>query len=156
MKCEIKEYRNSDLLSLRTVYSCCILHLDESAYSKEQVAAWSSFPEDSVAFQEWVGGAATFVALSNDGACIGFGGLGNGGRISSVFVMPGCMRNGVGSVLLKHLIEEAKSRGFAGVTTEASEFSKPLFEKFGFGVVEVERTEFKGVEFNRYVMRASI
>jgi putative acetyltransferase len=42
------------------------------------------------------------------------------------------------------------------VTTEASEFSKPLFEKHGFTVTEVEHTTCKGVEFTRYAMRLEL
>jgi hypothetical protein len=37
--------------------------------------------------------------------------------------------------------------------TEASEFSKPLFEKFGFETIEVEHMVQKGVEFKRYRMQ---
>lgn len=54
---------------------------------------------------------------------------------------------------MQRLIAEAESRGLQELTTEASEFSKPLFEKFGFAVCNLEYTHFKGVDFTRYAMR---
>lgn len=155
MACEIRAYARADLAVLRSIYAHSIRDLGESAYTEEQVAAWSSFSEDAEPFKEWIEDVSTFVAVSNDGACIGFGGLEASGRISSLFVTPAHMRTGVGSMLLQRLMAEAKSVGVVGVTTQASEFSKPLFEKFGFFVVEMEHTEFKGIAFDRYVMRAT-
>ena len=63
---------------------------------------------------------------------------------------------GIATSLLSRLLGEARSRGFAVVTAEASEFSKPLFEEFGFCVSEVEHTQFKGVDFSRYSMRVRV
>ncbi len=155
MACEIRAYAPADLAVLRSIYAESIRYLGESAYSEEQVAAWSSLSEDAEPFTKWIEDVSTFVAVGDDGACIGFGGLEPGGRISSLFVAPAHMRTGVGSMLVQRLMAEAKSVGVVGVTTQASEFSKPLFEKFGFSVVELEHTEFKGIAFDRYVMRAS-
>ena len=70
---------------------------------------------------------------------VGIGGLEKKGRISSLFVSPGCMRRGIGSALLTRLLEEAESRNMGQLRTEASEFSKALFEKFGFeGRVDIQ------------------
>lgn len=72
-----------------------------------------------------------------------------------------CLRNqyqrkGVASSLISRLLEEAKALHISRVTTHASAFSKPLFEKFGFVLSAIEHTEVKGVRMSRYAMRASI
>ena len=149
----VREYRSADLPSLAAIYTGSIRHLGAEYYSGDQIAAWSSFPEDMTAFERWIEKATTFVAVDGHGECIGFAGIEDQGRIASLFVAPAFMHKGVGSHLLMRLLEEARARRIAVVTTDASEFSRPLFEKFGLRVEEIEYIEFKGVEFSRYAMR---
>lgn len=149
----IREYQHADLTALAGIYRNSIHYLGGTRYSREQVAAWASFPDNKLDFEYWLKCATTFVAVDSDDACIGFAGLEDHGRISALFVAPGWMRKGVGYRLLECLLEEARLRAFAMLTTEASEFSRPLFEKFGFVVREIEHTEFKGVRFTRYAMQ---
>jgi putative acetyltransferase len=156
MQCEIRRARSEDIHSLARIYRESIRHLGKHHYSVDQVAAWSSFSGDTDVFQDWINEATTFVAVTGDDGCIGFGGLQAHGRISSLFVAPEFMRRGVAASLLERLLDEARLRGLDTVTTEASEFSRPLFQKYGFTLIEVEHTEFKGVGFSRYVMRLRI
>ncbi len=156
MRNSIRKYSTSDLPYIRDIYRKAIRQIGNTAYSKDQVAAWSSFPEDTDAFRKWVEEADSFVATDERGNCIGFGGWEKTGRISALFVHPGHMRKGVGSMILSHLIKQAEAEKLHTTTTEASEFSKPLFEKYGFTVVEIESTEFKNVKFQRYVMQYRI
>jgi putative acetyltransferase len=66
-------------------------------------------------------------------------------------VAPQNARKGVGSLLLQHLLSLEPVQPL--YTTEASELSKGLFEKFGFKVIEIEHTELNDVAFTRYGMR---
>jgi putative acetyltransferase len=152
----IREYRANDLSDLRRIYAGAIRHLGRRAYSEEQVAVWSDFSSDAEAFREWIENAGVYVAVTEEGACMGFAGLEQDGHISSVYVSPCCMRKGVASQLLRRLLKEAQAKGLRSLHAEASAFSRPLFEKFGFSVVEKERMDLKGVGFDRYVVRANI
>jgi putative acetyltransferase len=152
----IREYQHADLPSLAAIYTSSIRHLGAEYYSGDQIAAWSSFPEDTASFERWIAEATTFVAVNSHDECIGFGGIEDHGRIASLFVAPAFVRKGVGSGLLMRLLEEARARKIVVVTADASEFSRPLFEKFGLSVEAIEHIEFKGVEFSRYAMRTSI
>jgi putative acetyltransferase len=152
----VREYQNADLPSVATIYTSSIRHLGAGYYSGDQIAAWLSFPEHMAGFERWINKATTFVAVNSHDEGIGFGGIEDHGRIASLFVAPAFMRKGVGSRLLMRLLEEARAQRIAVVTTGASDFSRPLFEKFGLGVEEIEHIEFKGVEFSRYAMRARI
>ncbi|WP_447969325.1 GNAT family N-acetyltransferase [Nitrospira sp. M1] len=149
----IRPYEYKDIVSLGDVYRSAILAIGKACYSVEQIAAWASYPDDQVEFKRWVQAASTFVAITEESGPIGFGGLEKTGRIASLFVRPEYMRQGVASALLKRLLTEARSNGIHELTTQASEFSKPLFEQFGFAVMNIERTSFKNVAFTRYVMR---
>ena len=156
MQCQIRQLDSRDIDSLARIYTGSNLELGTTCYTPEQVEAWSSYSDDAEDFSAWLTGAKTFVAVDEHDECLGFGGLEPKGRVSSLFVAPQHRRKGIASRLLERLIEEAKILGFEVVTTEASEFSKPLFEKHGFVITEVEHSEFKGVDFTRYAMQVRI
>jgi putative acetyltransferase len=148
----IRKYEDSDLLSLAQVYKSSILHLGNQYYSEKQIMAWSGFADDKKSFEQWISKAVTYVAVNGSRKRLGFGGIEGSRRISALFVSPQAMRKGVGTTLLNRLISIIKTRGFVEATTEASEFSRPLFEKCGFTVTNVEVTSFRGVTFMRYAM----
>lgn len=150
---EIRSARSADVPVLADIYRAAILELGDSHYTPKQVSAWASFPDDLEAFEEWIAHATTLVAVDSAGVCLGFGGLEAPARISSLFTSPGSMRSGIASAILDRLIATADSGGIRELTTQASEYSKPLFERFGFTVDHLEHSNFKGVAFTRYVMR---
>lgn len=151
MKCFIRKYDDSDLPSLVEIYRKSINHVGHEYYSKEQIDVWSNYSKEMEIFRKWITDSTTFVAFHQQ-VPVGFGGLDEKGRISSLFVDPEAMRQGVGSSLLKRIMSEIENRGLNHITTDASEFSKPLFEKFGFRLKDIEHIMFKGVSFHRYAM----
>ena len=62
------------------------------------------------------------------------------------------MRQGIGSALLGAVLARAAEREIERLYTEASEFSRPVFERFGFRVTSVETVERRRVSFQRYRM----
>lgn len=154
--CDIRRYRSCDLRSLGRIYAASIRHLGPQRYTESQVAAWSSFPDEGGRFANWIEDASTIVAVTEQGECIGFGGIEESGHITALFVSPPYQRRGVGSRLLERLLSVAGDSGCRTVSTAASEFSRPLFERFGFRVQEIEQTVFKDVTFQRYLMQSRI
>ena len=152
----IRKYEVSDLLSLAHIYKSSIFQMGSHYYSEKQITAWSGFADDIKSFELWISNAATYVAENGNREILGFGGLEKSGRISSLFVAPKATRKGVGKALLSRLLSIIKFRGIVKATTEASELSKPLFEKFGFTVSNVEVTSFRGAAFTRYAMALNI
>jgi len=153
---EIRRLRTEDCEALAKIFSDSILQSGEVHYSAEQRIAWASFSRDLEEFRAWLEDAMTLVAVDDDGTCVGFGGLQPQGRVSSLFVAPQFQRRGIASGLLERLLAEARSREIALVTAEASEFSRPLFEKYAFTIREVEHVCFKDVDFTRYAMETRI
>lgn len=152
----IRHYHGEDVTHLAELYLAAIRHHGHQYYTPEQVAAWSGFADNHEGFERWVEAATTFVAVAENNLCIGFGGLEEPGRISSLYVAPDFQRHGVGSSLIQQLFAEANTRAIKTLTTEASEFSRPLFAKFGFTLKKLEFTEFRGVRFSRYVMQVRL
>ena len=156
MQYRIRPFRLDDLPALAALFGDAIRHLGASAYTLEQVEAWAGFADDRPAFTQWIDNAQISVAEDTCGRVIGFAGLNPPDRISALFVAPGAMRRGVASGLLRHLLGFVRTAGLAAVRTEASTFSRPLFERFGFELMAEERTELHGVGFSRYAMRLKL
>lgn len=121
-------------------------------YSAEQVQVWSSFADEETSFREWIDNTQTLVAVVDDQASVGFTGLEANGRVASLFVHPDYMPRGIASDLFQAIISEAELAGQKRLTTNASELSRPVFERSGFALIEVETTHIKDVSFDRYVM----
>ncbi len=85
----------------------------------------------------------------NDGQPVGSGGLSilqtvpvpedpsaQVGFIHSVYILPSMRRHGIASILVDHLLADAKSRGLGRVQLAASEAGRSLYEKKGFRPLE--------------------
>ncbi len=123
-------------------------------YSAEQIASWTGFAEDT-GFAEFILGRRTLVAEDGSGI-IGFSGVDGSGHILSLYVKGDGQRRGIGARLLTAVMEAARADGVSRFTTVASEFSRGLFETFGFAVVEVEMAERRGTMFERYHMALDV
>lgn len=150
---QLRACADADLASLAVIYADAIRHLGPRHYTAAQVAAWAAFADDAGRFRQWVVSAATTVAVDDQDQAVGFAGLIDPGHVASLFVAPPWQRRGVGSSLLRALLAQARERGVARITTHASEFSRPLFERFGFRVSAVEQGDVGGVTIERYAMR---
>ena len=150
---KVRAYTRADLQALRQIYISSIEELGHEHYSPDQIKAWAGFADDTDVFSSWLGGSIVFVAVDSHDTPIAFGGLELPCRISCLFVSPHAARRGVGSLLIEHLLSLELDPTPTLYTTEASELSKPLFEKFGFRVKEIEHTKVSDVAFTRYAMR---
>ena len=72
--------------------------------------------------------------------------------LSCCMRMPGKKKAEFGNDLLKKLLEWGKKNKIRYFQTEASEFTKGLFEKFGFKTVEIEQVVRNGLVFMHYKM----
>jgi len=58
------------------------------------------------------------------------------GFIHSVYIVPSMRRQGIASLLVDRLLDDAKSRGLGRVQLAASEAGRSLYEKKGFMLLE--------------------
>jgi putative acetyltransferase len=140
-----------DLPALARLYAQSVIKVGPQRYDHAQVAAWSAFASQADRFADFVLRPVTFIA--EDCGVVGFAGIEPDGHVASLYVDGDRTRQGVGSALLRVLLDHAMHAGIASLHTEASQFSRPLFERFGFHVERTEVVEYSGVWFTRYVMR---
>jgi GNAT superfamily N-acetyltransferase len=79
-----------------------------------------------------------------------FCGVDSAGEVRSLYVRPELTRQGLGTRLLSHALEQARQAGQARFTAWATPFSLPVFDRAGLRLVGTVREPFCGVSFERY------
>ncbi|MBS1208490.1 MAG: GCN5-related N-acetyltransferase [Proteobacteria bacterium] len=131
-----RDYRPADAPALADVYRAAIRETGREAYTAEQCAAWAASADDTAAWAQRLQDNWVRVAVDEDEEIIGFGGIVMPGHIDLLFTAPEANRQGVASLILEDLLELAAAMGAKRITTDASNLSKPFFEKHGFKLVE--------------------
>ncbi len=144
-----------DVPALLAVYRDAVHTTGPLEYTAEQVSAWASFADDETTFQTRALAGTCVVATVNDEVA-GFGTLEAGGVLGLLYVSGKHGRRGLGTRLVNALLAHARAIGMPEVRTAASVFSRPLFEKNGFTLVETERREYGGVRFTRWLMACTL
>ena len=146
----MREAIPDDVPTLAALYAAAVRAAGPARYTPAQIEAWAGFA-DEPAFRRFVLGPHTFV-VEDDAGLAGFAGVERSGRIASLYVHPDRFGRGVASLLMNALLAYAESEGLSPLWSEASAFSLPVFERFGFRLREVERVERRGAEFERFIV----
>lgn len=139
-----------DVPVLAALFRAAVLTCGPSAYAPEQVAAWAATADGS-RFKAFILGPRTLV-LDDETGPVGFAGWRPDGHVASLYVRPDRMRHGLGRRLLAAVVSEARAAGLRRLHTEASAFSRPVFEQAGFILVGTEVVERGGVAFERPIL----
>ena len=142
----------NDHFLLREIYADAIDSQAGLLYSQEQVQAWAAlawlpgildrtFEEGS----GWISGEDAAFAIRYPST-----------RLALLYCRGSAARQGHASQLLVQVEEDARRHGFDRLTTEASQFSRPLLERCGWRVVAPETIAIGGVEFERYRMAKAL
>jgi putative acetyltransferase len=140
-----------DIAQLRALYATAVRGLAPGYYSSEQIAVWSGYAQGR-AFTDFILHPLTILATHADEP-IAFCGVEPNGHIASLYVHPAHARRGIGSLLLRTALDRCPSPSDGHWSAEASLLSRPVFARFGFKQVAVERSVRDGVAFERYRMR---
>jgi len=152
----IRRYRDTDARVTRSIFERAVRVTAAADYTAEQLAAW--VPEDraDTVLDDWAARRAavtTWVAELDD-SVVGFTDLDvKIGYLDMLFVDPDAGRRGVGSALIRQVLDEAQAVGLREVTVQASRTAQPVFERHGFVVVREQRVERRGVLIENAVMR---
>ncbi|MDG2614751.1 GNAT family N-acetyltransferase [Thermoleptolyngbya sichuanensis XZ-Cy5] len=147
----IRLAEESDLAELAALYQHTVLQHGPQHYSLVQTQTWASFAENLDLFRHFIFDATTYVATDETGI-VGFAGIEINGHIRSTYVRGDRLHQGIGSMLLQALLDDAAAKPVTRLYAEASEFSLGLFQKFGFRLYDTEAVDFNGVAFTRYLV----
>ncbi|MBP0012576.1 MAG: GNAT family N-acetyltransferase [Roseofilum sp. SID2] len=144
----IRVAQESDVPELADLYYQTVQTHGLQYYTLEQTQAWAAFGLSERFFRQFIVDVTTFVVV-NETDILGFAGIGNDGHITSVYVRHDCLHQGIGSSLMRVVLDYGKSQEMKRFYAEVSLFSVGLFKKFGFQVYDTEIVERKGVKFER-------
>jgi putative acetyltransferase len=85
------------------------------------------------------------IVAEMNGRIVGYADLQPTGYIDHFFVSGEHPRQGIGSRLMTHLIQEAKDKDIAELTSDVSRAAQPFYERFGFTIVEERCPIVRGV-----------
>ena len=142
---------DEDLQTLAGIYRQSVRQLATKLYTRNQIDAWSYFPNYRAKFHEFIFKPETWV-FEQEKSIIAFCGLDNDGHIVSLYVHPLFSGKGYGTKLLNFVLEKGIQARINRFYTEASFLSQPVFSRSGFIVVEMETVKYDQVIFERYKM----
>lgn len=150
----LRPYASGDAAATLEIFRRAVAETAAADYSPEQVAAWIG--ERSL--EEWrdaMRARGTGVA-EVDSIVAGFSDVTPSGYIDMLFVHPRYARRGIATALLQENLRRAQLRGATELTANVSITARPLFERFGFEVVEQRRPVRHGVELVNFAMRRPV
>lgn len=146
---KIRKYTPEDREEKEKVHQRAIREIASEDYSDKQIEAWSDF-SDYGSIEENI---ERWIAEDGDNL-IGFADYRpDEGKVTGVYVDPDCTEEGVGSKLLRKIVQDAEERGLNQLSCESSVTARKFYEKHGFEVVNEVTHETNGVEMKAYKMR---
>lgn len=145
-------HREGEEPALFEIYYSAIHLVACQHYTPEQVQAWAPRELDPELWRGKIRGISPFVADS-DGQIVGYADLQPNGYIDHFFVSGTRPRQGIGSQLMRYLLDQAQALGIPELTSDVSRTAQPFYEKFGFSVVERRYPEVRGVVIQNALMR---
>jgi putative acetyltransferase len=140
----IRAFRIGDEPDLHQVFLSAIHGIAIKNYTSEQVNAWAPKSVDPALWADRMRGIAPFV-VEHDGKPIAYADVQQNGYIDHFFVSAPFARQGIGSMLMRRLHEEAATKGVQVLTSYVSLTAQPFFERWGFSIVEEREPVVRGV-----------
>lgn len=140
----IRRFRSGEERALHAVFQSAVRGLASKNYSTEQIEAWAPVNLDQDLWSRRMHGIQPFV-VEHEGEVVAYADVQDSGYIDHFFVSTAHARRGVGSMLMRHLHEEAERRGVPLLSSDVSRTAQPFFEGFGFRVVRQRFPVLRGV-----------
>lgn len=148
----IRPYSRNDAQDLANIYYYTIHNINSRDYSEEQMNAWAPIScLQTAGWQEkWKKVAPIVAEIENK--IVGFAEFEANGHIDCFYVHHEYQGCGVGSALMKEMLNQAKKLKLKRIFAEVSITAKPFFEAQGFGVVKEQNVAIREVKLTNFVM----
>ncbi|HEY9749090.1 MAG TPA: GNAT family N-acetyltransferase [Allocoleopsis sp.] len=147
----IRHYQSTDAEAIAAIYQDSVIGIGSTAYDAEQVAVWSTYPDEIEEFRRSLQQGLTLVAVADE-QLAAFGQLNPLDHIAFLYTASQAARQGYATEIYRQLETFAMQQGIKQLHTEASRISKFFFLKMGYHITETEFVERQGVEFERFKM----
>ncbi|WP_338405184.1 GNAT family N-acetyltransferase, partial [Achromobacter xylosoxidans] len=149
---EIRRFRTGDEGALFQVFLSAVHDIASRDYTAAQIEAWA--PTD-IAPEEWASRMRDLrpFVVEVEGEIAGYADIQPNGYIDHFFVSGAYPRQGVGTLLMSRIHDEAKLLGISELTADVSKTAEPFFLHCGFQVVERGFPILRGVTLQNALMR---
>lgn len=137
------------------IFCRAVHHIDDAIYTPAQKRAWAPLPADLAFWQRRLQRSQPWLALLHQRVA-GFIELDNNGYIDCLYVDPDFQGQGIGHVLLAHVMAEAQRRDLSQLTCHASRCAKALFEALGFQQQQACMVRRRGEVLVNYAMQLEL
>ncbi len=150
----IRPCRPSGKLALLAVFQSSVRGLAARDYTPEQIEAWAPSATSDEFRRQWVARIRSnrphVAELRGEPAA--FADLQASGCIDQFFVAAEFAGRGIGAALMLHLLETARSRNIACLSSHVSLTAQPFFRRFGFQLEKEQSPVVRGVALRNGVM----
>ncbi len=150
----IRRLRPEDFSKVVEVYRDAVISQATGLYSPAQIQAWAEHAGRDHGFRETLQRGYGLVSCDPQDLrrIEAFALLDPGDRLSLLYCRGSAARQGRATALVRALECHARRCGCHRLRTEASQLSRPLFEKLGWQIDGEEVVPFAGVRFRRWRM----
>ncbi|MCC2596923.1 GNAT family N-acetyltransferase [Pusillimonas sp. MFBS29] len=152
---EIRRFRVEDASALFQVFLSSIHDIASRDYTAAQVEAWAQADRAPEVWASRMRELQPFVAEAK-GKIIGYADIQPNGYIDHFFVSGAQSRQGVGTLLMSRIHDEARLLGISQLTADVSTSAEPFFLHHGFQVVERRFPIRRGVMLQNSLMRKDL
>ena len=152
---EIRQFRHGDEAALFHVYFTAIHEIACRNYTPEQIDAWAPADLNMDLWANKVQEIRPFL-VELDGEIVGYADVQPQGYIDHFFVSGAHPRQGIGTLLMARIHEEAESLGLSELTSDVSKTAEPFFALHGFKVTERRLPMRRGVSIPNALMRKQL
>ena len=129
----IRSFRSDDAERLVALVQTSIRGLGARAYSREQIAAWSSRHHEAARFEHRHAlGHRILLAVDDEDEPAAFTLYEPDGHLDMLYCHPAHAGRGLATALIHRVEAEASAAGVPRLTTEASDLARPVFENAGW------------------------
>jgi len=127
----LRPYLPADAPLLAAIFVAAIQELTGDDYNEAQQEAWAAVADDEARFGKRLASELTLIATLQ-GSPVGFAALKGNDTIDMLYVHPGAVGQGIGSVLCDALEKLAGGRGTKSLRVDASDNALEFFGKRGY------------------------
>ena len=129
----IRPFQTEDAPTLAALTLAAIVMIGVRAYSMEQVMCWAAGHPGAARFIDSAAkGDLILVARAADGPPAAYALMERDGHLDMLYCHPDFAGQGFATALLAQIEVEARQAGIGRIFAEASEISRPVFERSGY------------------------
>jgi putative acetyltransferase len=148
---QVRKFKSGEELELWQLFHDTIHQINKSDYTTEQTMAWSPDTPDIEQWRARIHGISPFV-VEHEGILLGYAGIQLTGYIDHFYIHHQWQRRGVGSLLMRKILEVAKENNISKLFSDVSITARPFFESWGFEVGQEQLVQIRGSILKNFKM----